>query len=56
MLGRAETVGVFQLESSGMRDVLRRLKADCFEDIIAVVALTDPARWTIWMLHQPQTR
>jgi DNA polymerase-3 subunit alpha len=42
MLGRAETVGVFQLESSGMRDVLRRLKADCFEDIIAVVALYRP--------------
>lgn len=42
MLGRAETVGVFQLESSGMRDVLRRLKADRFEDIIAVVALYRP--------------
>ncbi|MDJ0942075.1 MAG: DNA polymerase III subunit alpha [Kiloniellales bacterium] len=42
MLGRAETVGVFQLESSGMRDVLRRLKPDRFEDIIAVVALYRP--------------
>ena len=42
MLGRAETVGVFQLESSGMRDVLRRLRADRFEDIIAVVALYRP--------------
>jgi DNA polymerase-3 subunit alpha len=42
MLGRAETVGVFQLESSGMRDVLRGLKPDRFEDIIAVVALYRP--------------
>src|SRR6185369_4727153 len=42
MLGRAETTGVFQLESSGMRDVLRKLKPDRFEDIIAVVALYRP--------------
>ncbi|HEY4343276.1 MAG TPA: DNA polymerase III subunit alpha [Parvibaculum sp.] len=42
MLGRAETVGVFQLESSGMRDVLRKLEADRFEDIIALVALYRP--------------
>ena len=42
MLGRGDTVGVFQLESSGMRDVLRKLKPDTFEDIIAVVALYRP--------------
>ncbi len=42
MLGHGDTVGVFQLESSGMRDVLKRLKPDCFEDIIAVVALYRP--------------
>jgi len=42
MLGRAETVGVFQMESSGMRDVLRKLKPTTFEDIIAVVALYRP--------------
>ena len=42
MLGRADTVGVFQLESGGMRDVLRKLKPDRFEDIIAVVALYRP--------------
>ena len=42
MLERAETVGVFQLESSGMRDALRKLKPDRFEDIIAVVALYRP--------------
>ncbi len=42
MLGRGDTVGVFQLESSGMRDVLRKMKPDTFEDIIAVVALYRP--------------
>jgi DNA polymerase-3 subunit alpha len=42
MLGRGETVGVFQLESAGMRDVLRKLEPDTFEDIIAVVALYRP--------------
>ncbi|MQX36985.1 DNA polymerase III subunit alpha [Roseospira navarrensis] len=42
MLGRGETAGVFQLESTGMRDVLRNLKPDTLEDIIAVVALYRP--------------
>ena len=42
MLGRGDTVGVFQLESAGMRDVLRKLEPDTFEDIIAVVALYRP--------------
>ena len=42
MMSRGDTTGVFQLESTGMRDVLRRLKPDRFEDIIAVVALYRP--------------
>ncbi len=42
MIGRGESTGLFQLESSGMRDVLRKLKPDRFEDIIAVVALYRP--------------
>lgn len=42
LLIRVETVGVFQLESSGMKDVLRKLKPDTFEDIIALVALYRP--------------
>ncbi len=42
LLARADTVGVFQLESSGMRDSLRRLRPDRFEDIIAMVALYRP--------------
>ena len=42
MLSAGDTVGVFQLESAGMRDVLKGLKPDRFEDIIAVVALYRP--------------
>ncbi|MFN0041681.1 MAG: DNA polymerase III subunit alpha [Alphaproteobacteria bacterium] len=42
MLGRADVTGVFQLESSGMRHALRQLRADRFEDIIALVALYRP--------------
>jgi DNA polymerase-3 subunit alpha len=42
LLSSAETVGVFQLESQGMQDVLRGLKPDTLEDIIAVVALYRP--------------
>ncbi len=42
LLGRAQTVGVFQLESSGMRDLLRKLRPDSFEDIIAVNAIFRP--------------
>jgi len=42
MLGRAETVGVFQLESTGMKQAVRDLKPDRLEDIIALVALYRP--------------
>ena len=42
LLSDAETVGVFQLESTGMREALRKLKPDRFEDIIAMVALYRP--------------
>ena len=42
LLSRGDTTGVFQLESSGMRDMLRRLKPNRFEDIIALVALYRP--------------
>ena len=42
MLRRGETVGVFQLESIGMRKALVGMKADRFEDIIALVALYRP--------------
>ena len=42
MLKRAETTAVFQLESRGMKDLIKRLQPDCFEDIIALVALFRP--------------
>ncbi|WP_207478820.1 DNA polymerase III subunit alpha [Arenibaculum pallidiluteum] len=42
LLSRGETTGVFQLESSGMRDVLRKLKPNRFDDIIALVSLYRP--------------
>ncbi len=38
----AKTVAVFQVESSGMMDALRRMKPDCIEDIVALVALYRP--------------
>ena len=42
LLGSGETMGIFQLESSGMREVLKQLKPNQFEDIIALVALYRP--------------
>ena len=42
MLCKGDTTGVFQLESSGMRDILQNMKPDSFEDIIAIVALYRP--------------
>jgi DNA polymerase-3 subunit alpha len=42
MLGNGDTIGVFQLEGSGMRDTLKRLRPDSFTDIIALVALYRP--------------
>ncbi|MFQ5518644.1 MAG: DNA polymerase III subunit alpha, partial [Mariprofundus sp.] len=42
LMQRGQTGAVFQVESSGMRDLLTRLLPDCFEDIIALVALYRP--------------
>ena len=42
MLARGESTGVFQFESSGMRDALRQVKPTEFEDLIALVALYRP--------------
>ncbi|HKY37180.1 MAG TPA: DNA polymerase III subunit alpha [Polyangiaceae bacterium] len=42
LVSSGETTGVFQLESSGMQQLLKRLQPDCFEDIVAVVALYRP--------------
>ncbi len=42
LLKKGETTAVFQLESRGMKDLIKRLLPDCFEDIIALVALFRP--------------
>lgn len=42
LLQAANTTAVFQLESRGMKDLIKRLQPDCFEDIVALVALFRP--------------
>ncbi len=42
LLSRGETKGVFQVESSGFRDLLVKLKPDCIKDIIVMIALYRP--------------
>ncbi|AKL98521.1 DNA polymerase III subunit alpha [Endomicrobium proavitum] len=42
LLAEAKTLGVFQLESKGMRDLMRKLKASSIDDIIALIALYRP--------------
>ena len=42
LLKKANTTAVFQLESRGMKDLIKRLQPSCFEDIVALVALFRP--------------
>jgi DNA polymerase-3 subunit alpha len=42
MVGRGDTIGVFQLEGGAMRDLLRRMQPNLFDDIVAVLALYRP--------------
>ena len=42
LMQRAETTAVFQLESRGMKDLIKRVEPGCFEDIVALVALFRP--------------
>lgn len=42
LIAKADTYGVFQLESSGMRNLLRKMKPYCFDDIVAAIALFRP--------------
>ncbi|TAK62153.1 DNA polymerase III subunit alpha [Methylobacter sp.] len=42
LLKNAQTTAVFQLESRGMKELIKKLKPDCFDDIIALVALFRP--------------
>ena len=50
LLTRGDTTGVFQLESSGMKNLLKKLKPEEFEDIIALVALYRPGPMESGML------
>ena len=52
LLCRAETAGVFQLESGGMRDLLRKLDPERFEDLIAILALYRPGPMGSGMLDE----
>ncbi len=52
LLSRGDTTGVFQLESSGMKDLLVRLKPACFPDVIALVALYRPGPLDSGMVDQ----
>jgi DNA polymerase-3 subunit alpha len=52
MISRGDTTGVFQLESSGFKELLTKLKPDCFEDIIAAVALYRPGPLEGGMVQQ----
>lgn len=42
LLSRGETIGVFQLESPGLRALIREMKPNCFDDLVALVALYRP--------------
>lgn len=42
MLSKGDATGVFQMESSGMKDALRKMKPDCIEDVIALISLYRP--------------
>ncbi|MFH1395523.1 MAG: DNA polymerase III subunit alpha [Candidatus Omnitrophota bacterium] len=52
LLLKAETSGVFQLESSGMRDLLRKIRPGKFEDLIAILALYRPGPMGSGMLDE----
>lgn len=42
LMAAGKTIGIFQLESSGITDMVSRLKPSCFEDIVAILALYRP--------------
>ena len=52
LLGSGSTLGIFQLESSGMRDLLTKLKPASFKDIIALVALYRPGPLASGMVEE----
>ena len=52
LLQEADTMGVFQLESSGIRGMLSKLRIDCFEDLIAALAMYRPGPLESGMVNQ----
>ena len=52
MLRRAETTGVFQMESPGMRNLIRSLEPDRFEDLMALLALYRPGPMNSGLHHE----
>ena len=52
LLQEADTMGVFQLESDGIRSMLRKLQIDCFEDLIAALAMYRPGPLDSGMVDQ----
>jgi len=50
-ISTGETKGMFQIESSGMQTLCKRLKPDCFEDLIAILALYRPGPMESGMLE-----
>ncbi|HPP66644.1 MAG TPA: DNA polymerase III subunit alpha, partial [bacterium] len=52
MLCRGESIGLFQMESQGMQDLLKRIKPKLFEDLIAILALYRPGPMQSGMVEQ----
>ena len=52
ILQKADTLGIFQLESNGMRRLLEKLRIDCFEDLIAALAMYRPGPLGSGMVDQ----
>ncbi len=52
MLQRADTLGIFQLESAGMRRLIKRMAPDCFADVVAILALYRPGPLESGMVDQ----
>ena len=52
LLQDADTIGVFQLESDGIRAMLRKLRIDCFEDLVAALAMYRPGPLDTGMVDQ----
>ena len=52
MISEGDTTGVFQLESSGMRELLTKIRPDRFEDLSAIVALYRPGPLGSGMVEQ----